>query len=203
MDLIIARYLEELDWLDGLKTNKAIDNIYVYNKFFQEPIYIPNIGRESNTYLHHIINNYNNLNNVNVFLQGNPSAHSSKIQQFIRNKDSEFIKDVQPLGDVTIENEFSPSRKYHCHPHGLFLAYFFDLFFGMKLDQHQTVSVSFGAQFACTKKAILNRPIEFYQFMLKFVSHDQSPIEGYIFERLWLYIFDTRIPLSDKYKLWI
>jgi hypothetical protein len=77
------------------------------------------------------------------------------------------------------------------------------LLFNIDMDINQTVNVTYGAQFACTKQAILNRPIDFYKFLLNFVSYEQCPIEGYIFERLWLYIFDTNIQISNKYLSWI
>ena len=202
MDLIIARYKENINWLDKIKENANIDNIYLYNKFFDDDgaISLPNVGREAHTYLYHIVNNYDKLNEFNIFLQGDPFPHSPNLSHLINNIDNN--KDIQPLNHITIENESHYNRKHELHPHGLFLAYFMDLLFDLKLDINQTVAVSYGAQFICSKKAIQNRPIEFYEFLLKFVSYQNTSIECYIFERLWLYIFDTNIPLSNKYKMW-
>ena len=71
--IIIARYNENLDWLYKYKEFKII----IYNKgenfnFKGESkiIDLPNIGRESHTWLHHIITNYEKLDDVNIFLQG-------------------------------------------------------------------------------------------------------------------------------------
>ena len=71
--LIIARYNENLEWLENHKDFK----ITVYNKGenlsdknFFKVINLENIGRESHTWLYHIVNNYNHLNEINIFLQG-------------------------------------------------------------------------------------------------------------------------------------
>ena len=71
--IIIARYNENLEWLSKYKEFKII----IYNKGnncdFDEAskvINLPNIGRESHTWLHHIVSNYDQLDDVNIFLQG-------------------------------------------------------------------------------------------------------------------------------------
>ena len=71
--LIIARYNENLEWLKKYKDFK----ITVYNKGeslsdnkFFNIINLENKGRESHTWLYHIVNNYYHLNEINIFLQG-------------------------------------------------------------------------------------------------------------------------------------
>ena len=71
--LIISRYNEDLGWLKEFKDFKII----VYNKgdklsenLFYEVIDLENTGRESHTWLHHIVKNYNQLDEINIFLQG-------------------------------------------------------------------------------------------------------------------------------------
>ena len=62
VELVIARYNENLDWLKKIPKNIKIT---IYNKGKHDISYpiksIPNVGKESNTYLYHIIKNYNNL----------------------------------------------------------------------------------------------------------------------------------------------
>ena len=72
-NLIIARYDEDLRWLKKYKNWK----ITVYNKGekltdnkFLKVINLENKGRESHTWLYHIVKNYNNLDDINIFLQG-------------------------------------------------------------------------------------------------------------------------------------
>lgn len=198
IDIVIARYKENIDWINRFN-NTTINNIFIYNKFYDLDIKLPNVGREAHTYLYHIINNYNNLNDITIFLQGDPFPHCRNLYSIVDNIHN-MNYDILPFNNIIVENEQSINRKHKIlHPYGLFLAYFMDLLFGIKMDIDQTVTVTYGAQFACTKQTILNRPREFYEFLLKFVSYDTNPIESYIFERLWLYIFDTSIPLSNKY----
>ena len=72
--IIISRFNEDLSWLDHYKENF---NITIYNKgtklsniSFGNIISLPNVGRESHTWVHHIFNNYENLDDKNIFLQG-------------------------------------------------------------------------------------------------------------------------------------
>ena len=59
-EIVVARYKENLDWLKKIKKSKDI-KITVYNKGLPDIdipfIQLPNTGRESGTYLYHIINN--------------------------------------------------------------------------------------------------------------------------------------------------
>ena len=64
--------IEELEWL---KKHQDFE-IIVYNKGHKlknrlfNIIDLKNIGRESHTWLYHIVENYYELNDINIFLQG-------------------------------------------------------------------------------------------------------------------------------------
>ena len=62
IDLVVARYNEDVNWLKKVPKNI---NIILYNKGKDDIqfkfIKLDNIGRESHTYLYHIINNYDKL----------------------------------------------------------------------------------------------------------------------------------------------
>lgn len=119
--VIIARYNENLDWLFDLVSHFFSKNqhplkLFIYNKGkddidqtfldnFKQKTYttlfdfyilpLENIGRESHTYLNHIIQNYDNLDDVNVFCQGDSIFHSPNFIDLISNfKD---FQHVQPL----------------------------------------------------------------------------------------------------------
>ena len=72
--IIVARYNENIDWL-----NSEMANCIIYNKGntlnIENEIPLENLGRESETYLHYIITNYDNLPQVVVFTQANISDH--------------------------------------------------------------------------------------------------------------------------------
>lgn len=213
LDIIVARYKENIDWLNTISDSIKIRKIFIYDKGsnnYSDHLhskwsitYLPNVGRESNTYLYHIINHYDSLNSLNLFLQGNPYDHSINFTDQINSITNELVDNIYPLNHVQIETNNSTYRYHNSHPHGLPLPYFMDLLFDVTMDLNQTIKVSYGAQFCVTKLNILSRPIDFYRYLFKLVSRQQDSIEGYVFERLWLYIFDTKMPISNTYKLWI
>ena len=92
-ELVIARYNEDISWLKHIKNKK----ITVYNKGKDNVngIQLPNIGRESHTYLTHIINNYDKLSDMTIFCQGDPFFHSPEIIKLIEKSD--LFEPIQPL----------------------------------------------------------------------------------------------------------
>jgi len=103
-EIVVARYNENLDWLKKIKKSKDI-KITVYNKGPDDIENIPssitiiklqNIGRESGTYLYHIINNYDNLAEQTIFCQGDSIFHSPDFLDLI-NKHRTKFEPVQPL----------------------------------------------------------------------------------------------------------
>jgi hypothetical protein len=74
---VVARYNEDIQWLFPFK-----DIVYLYNKGNYHPsldsfktIALPNIGRESHTYLTHIVENYDNLAEHVLFFQAHIDDH--------------------------------------------------------------------------------------------------------------------------------
>jgi thiol-disulfide isomerase/thioredoxin len=98
-EIVIARYNENLDWLKKIKKSKNL-KITVYNKGPDDIdvpfIKLPNIGRESHTYLYHIINNYTKLADQTIFCQGDSIFHSPDFLDLI-NKHRKKFEPVQPL----------------------------------------------------------------------------------------------------------
>ena len=95
-ELVIARYNEDLTWLkDVPKTIK----LTIYNKGEDNIKYpfinLPNIGRESHTYLYHIINNYDKLADQTIFCQGDSIFHSPGFINLLKNR--KLFEPIQPL----------------------------------------------------------------------------------------------------------
>ena len=80
--IVVARYKENIEWLSTLPEDIEV---VLYNKFFEEGLTLPNIGREAHTYLHHIIENYDNLADVIAFVQGNPYEHCPTLNKKLIN----------------------------------------------------------------------------------------------------------------------
>lgn len=91
--IVVSCFNEDLSWLDFLPKSISIE---IFNKgneitdpiILQNPNIIlhnkcQNIGRETETYLRYILKEYENLNDVTIFTQGNPFDHSPNFSNLI------------------------------------------------------------------------------------------------------------------------
>jgi len=103
--LVISLFNEVPLWISEVPKNIEI---FIYNKNPKAKIEFPpnnrlkvipltNIGRESDTYLTHIINHYHNLPDMIIFSQGDPISHSPDFVYLLNNY--EQFRDVQCLTD--------------------------------------------------------------------------------------------------------
>lgn len=98
IDIVVARYKENLEWINDIDIDI---NVIIYNKGtaisesdFSRSVtilHVSNIGRESETYLRHIIKNYDTLADYTMFLQGDPFAHTNNFKHVLQNI-KKFIK---------------------------------------------------------------------------------------------------------------
>lgn len=205
--IVVARYNENLAWLNENKDH----SIYIYNKG-HSPILSPpmnssiipmdNVGRESHTYLSHIVNNYDSLNTTTVFVQGNISDHIDR-----RNIHSPFkhidvllcsIRDGLSQNAITTPKHewFSPKPTFRiltwkkC-PQGDSKTQFGDWF--TQFIQPNFPEDPFkwypGALFAVNKRNILQHPKSYYEELLRTVDHHVAPEAGHYLERSWYYMF--------------
>jgi hypothetical protein len=78
IDMVVAHYNEDLSWLEYVR---PFVRLFIYHKgnnpdTNNDYIILNNVGKETHTYLTHIINNYDNLAEVTVFVQGRISDHN-------------------------------------------------------------------------------------------------------------------------------
>jgi hypothetical protein len=91
--MVVARYNEGLAWLDFMPKNI---NVIIYNKgpdivdrkILDNPIITVvdkchNTGRETETYLRHIVKEYDKLSDIVIFTQGNPLDHSPNFSHLV------------------------------------------------------------------------------------------------------------------------
>ena len=202
--LIISRYQENISWLKAHKNFKII--IYnkgskIKNKNFENIINLDNVGRESHTWIYHIVNNYNNLDDVNIFLQGrlddlNCMAYMDP-NEYLRNID-EYGFVASRYGILTpfhwqwhvgIEKNKKYKNNWDSNnisrsPIG-FRKFAKNLF--PKIPKF--VATSYGGCFAVKREIIKKYDINFYINLLEKLSLHKNPIEGHFMERLWCYMF--------------
>jgi len=80
-DFVVSHFRENIKWIEGLK-GESIGRIFVYTKGDRFPdvdnekivhFYLPNVGRESHTYIWHFVNNFEpDRSDFTFFLQGSP-----------------------------------------------------------------------------------------------------------------------------------
>jgi hypothetical protein len=196
MKLIISRYNEDISWAFLFK------NVIIYNKGEKlsshllnrnidiNEIPLPNVGREGHTYYKYIYDNYDNLDDYTIFLQGNPFDHSPNI-----------IKNLLQIQQDYENNHFNPidftyisEKIIHCnlsgcnHHRGIPLIPIYEYLFNEKKTNMNFIFGA-GAQFMVSREKILSRPKEFYLKIIKLLDHNICPIEGYVIERFHELIF--------------
>ena len=102
VSLVVARYNEDVQWTDAYQ-----DIAIIYNKgppltVKSRVIELPNIGREGHTYLHHIIENYGNMCNRQIFTQADPFTHNHTFLYGIDNYC--FMHPLQAMGMQYLEH---------------------------------------------------------------------------------------------------
>ena len=207
--VIIAYYNENIDWISKINTNYS--EVYLYNKSGKilninpniNVIELPNIGRESHTYLYHIINNYSNLPNECIFLQGNPFDHSIPEQ--------ELFKIINNTGNSTEKFIFLTKFKLFLEKnqdltfkeHGFLYSYWQNKhnlsscivkIYNELYPNFISTLFAPGALFLVNKENIYKNSLEFYKNCLNILLNSENPTdppEGHAFERLWYYIFNN------------
>ncbi len=211
--LIISRYNEDLGWLKKYNDFK----ITVYNKGFKlqdKPFYqvinLENKGRESHTWLYHIVKNYNNLNEINIFLQGkiddlNCMAYKNPNDYLMRIDKYGFeVSRYGLLGpfhwdwNVNIDKDFRYKNQWEKNEISRSSIGFRN--FSKKLFPNIPlfVATSYSGCFAVKKEIIHQHNIDFYKELLDILSQHKNPIEGHYMERLWCYIFTRNQPLINS-----
>lgn len=175
--LVVAKYKEDISWVNELKNHF---DIVVYNKdnhldpndlnFERKEYYIdgikwidlPNIGREAQTYLFHIIENFNNLHELEVFTQGNPFDHSPHFIQTLLNLDpAKYYQNLCNERATQIRSDF-----IQCESN---LVYFYygtvntlhrELF---QEDVPERYEIGIRGMFSANKNAIRDNDIEIYK----------------------------------------
>ena len=199
--IVIARYNENLEWLSKFKDIAIVYNKGSYcsslNKF--NVISLPNIGRESHTYLYHIINNYDNLSERTIFFQGKINDHKVlELEDYFGTNNFigklEFVnlnllyKKIEHYGKWKTEYLSGDMRPAYLTP-----IEWLTRIIGIKLNDEimtiKKIKMVWGANFSVSKDTILQKPKIFYENAIRLLENHVNPEEGHYFERTWHTIF--------------
>lgn len=189
IDLVVAVYRERITWFERINPNVKIKAYAKFIRFdYDFEDYLDNIGRESQTYCHHIIKNYDNLADFTIFCQGNPFLHFKKefdnpyIELFKGNE--YYIDDFYPLDGFAIcDQKGFPFSSWELNINEVW----YELFEG---TCPQNFIAIYGAQFIVSKELIRSRSREFWQKINDL--HTKIEHLPWVIETMWYYIFDPR-----------
>jgi hypothetical protein len=208
--IIVSRFNEDLSWIKEYPFNQF--EYIVYNKGkndrFEKKnvvkvIPLPNIGRCDHTYLYHIVNQYDALPPISIFLPGSINMEKKKkiasdlLITILEQKRAVFFykcttsifhtfKDFS-LSEWVCRDESNKiennEKKLYLSPHRPFGKWFL----------HQqlvdtTMYCKYGI-FSLDKRDIVKNPITKYKTILDEVSVHSNPEVGHYIERSWASIF--------------
>jgi hypothetical protein len=198
-EMVIARYGEDVRWAE--KWNPTI-----YNK--GSPLTaggivrsLPNVGRESHTYLYHILNYWDQLADRTLFSQGKIQDHlpeGVRVEQFFdESVDLVFPRIVRDAkwtdaGRLVYPGIFGKMlRSGNMRPSRYIPVEWFRKFLDKELNDPSDLVYIPGAIFSVTRGRIHSMPKRFYQNLIEQVSDHPNPEEGHYIERAWMYVFTS------------
>lgn len=181
MDLVIAKYKEDISWLDKINVNTI-----VYDKGPDGNL--KNIGREAHTYVHHIVKNYDSLSEWTAFAQAKPFDHCARFMDLINEFDK--VKSQNEQEKFFFLGTWITKCDINGNPHhpNLDLKRFQELIFNDVPLQEMTFVA--GAQFIVHVDLIKNKSKLFWENMLSVFEDQLHEQDAWCAERLWPYIFN-------------
>ena len=207
-DVVVAHYKEDLEWLHELYNACPAARIFVYTKapLSHVPdinalppsvklIRLPNVGRESHTYLHHIIEHYDESDFAEFifFTQGHPFDHRNRTLIV-----SKYLLSNQDFYPPPFRNFLNPKWKINARNmqecggtvrnSGGTIKDWWTQMFNYRFPNQGVLTVWNGI-FTVRKNRILARNKCFYTHLIESLSNHEDPEEGHFFERTWGNIF--------------
>jgi hypothetical protein len=196
--VVISRFGESLDWVkqincDYVIFNKGeeIDDLEISP---EKIINVPNQGREGETFLRYICENYFDLSDFTIFVQGNPFDHWPRALEYIN--DDSFL---DPADIVSLGPETSTDRMGGISYPGLPIGDFQKML--VPSGEPDEIHFTAGAQFIVPKKLIMNKSLSYWKSLRNSFEHywysnipsgygiPPGHFIGHVFERLWPMIY--------------
>jgi Protein of unknown function (DUF3431) len=224
IDIIVSRYNEDLSWTLNHPFNKF--QYIVYNKgpnenFHKEHIKkiisVPNVGRCDHTYLYHIVENYDNLADINVFFPGSINMPDKKNKALLllyailktkracmlgiynKNLLRELYYFKLDFWGATESANFTLNKERILTPAKIrpFGNWYQSHFNNINLYFHMYQGI-----FSIDKNDVLQHSKEYYQNFVNELSVSSNPEVGHYIERSWFAIFHpiryTKIIKTNK-----
>jgi hypothetical protein len=193
VNIIVAKYNENVEW-----TKKLNHKVTIYDKSdhpIEGSIKLKNVGREGETFLYHIVNNYHNLDEVTVFLQGNPFEHLQLLVGWRAQLTNDELDVVVNKMNIEINDNCDFTTFYQVlynvpnGTNGVNTKSACIQYYG---ENYDNFTVSPGAQYIVPKKNILSRPFEFWK-KLHSAMFNNEELNGYCQELLWYLAYKQKM----------
>ena len=218
IELLVSRYNEDLNWLQ----NEPFINytVSIYNKsnnynFYKPPklkeiVNLENVGVSVHSYFYYIINNYEKLPDIVVFLPGSAmNSHKEQktlnvINKTIETKNSVFFErnvgnvkntfydfklDEYIVTDLKNRELNYEGKLQNCdvRPFGKWYEH---LFKDIDIKHANILGI-----FSVSKNHILNKSKQYYEELIKYVERHKNEECAHYFERSFLAVFH---PIPDE-----
>jgi hypothetical protein len=193
IELVVAHHREDLSWTANIPP-VVVPAVYCKGGAPGRlcTAVLPNVGREAHTYLHHIVERYEELAPLTVFCQGKPFDHCFDFHHHLREMASEttYRPDFVWLGHI-VDWDDDSGRRLFAHwsknPEGklLPLTRFHEAVFGG--PGPATYTFYLGAQFIVRRECVLQRPRDWYRRAMEVAR--EFPDAAHCFERCWDKVF--------------
>ena len=235
LHVVIARYKENVSWIyDAFGDLDANVTFFVYNKGgdvevlkeqiapFKEKVVIEellNVGRESHTYMYHIVKYYKQYTSRTTPVADEPYVLCCQ----------GHIDDHEELVDLPTIRSMVADAKIYRFSKSTAIAHWFGRnsaipefkirrwrgeivenvpeTFGQWFEKHVTDKYCFprkalwwACAIFCFKSTILaTKPLAYFKDLLEQIGKTRNPEIGHFFERSWLYILTNSVPLPMRY----
>lgn len=217
--LVVARHNEDVSWLHQFLPQAV--TVHLYDK--GHPIShedqkeipslihntLPNVGRESHTYLSYIIDTYDHLastpTDTTVFVQAGVTSHipgcspSEYVLQLANEASTMgFTESLAKHQNCGIEHMPRPEFRIREWPPGTLVTPskrnesfqpWFERCLAQRFPSIYLFKWCMGGIFGVRHDMITQFPKSYYETLRAEIDHDNNPEEGHYFERSWYYIF--------------
>ena len=213
-EIVIARYEEPLVWVPKLPADVRVT---MYSKSrkrlnpeiltrIDKSVRLPNLGRESHTYLTHIVENYNNLSDITLFVQGNPRPHGFGLRwDKYFDLNPEGLDSCMQLWDSKKSNTYTNwdhipqmGRWKNFTKSKIKFSEWWETYLGIPVPKKKDFRMVGGACFSVNKNYILSHSRKYYRKLLSTVSGCADPESGHFMERSWSFIFPPTVESHTK-----
>ena len=215
-EFVSARYQENM----GLTVKLLPDDVdlVIYNKGgkFDLPekvrkrastiTSLRNVGREAHTYLHHLVENYDDLADITMFSQADVKAHlyGHTVGEFFDydNPDRAWsFMHLQSTEESLKYSNWNPHRAalpphinaaishWGARPSDTPFSVWWDKFVKLPAPTPRNVRFSWGGVFSITRAHAHQYSKGYYKKLLKALASHPNPEEGHFMERAWSTIF--------------